>query len=133
MKFYISIFSNIVIDEENQTVIQEWTDETEEMTADEFKKDMLQLADAYEEYKPKRVLILQNNFKFIVISELQSWTANNIGIKLEQVKAEKIAFVVSDDIFASVSVKQTMEEKPGSKIIIRYFDEESEAVKWLYS
>jgi hypothetical protein len=41
------------------------------------------------------------------------------------------AFVLSTDIFTSVSVQQTNEEANIQNIGVQYFDSEDEAIKWL--
>ena len=131
MEIFKSIFSSILVDTEKKIIVQDWYNQTKDMTIDDFKNDMLALAKAYEEHKPKRVLVLQKNFQFIVTLELQNWVVNNVAIKLGQIKTEKVAIVVSEDLFASVSVEQTMEEKADTGIEIKYFDEEQQAREWI--
>ncbi len=131
MEIYKSLFSNISFDTNEKTIVQNWSVETQDMISDEFKKEMLVLADAYEKYRPKKVLVLQKDFKFIVTIELQTWTAQNVASKLVLVGAEQLAIVVSGDLFASVSVQQAMEEKEDVSIDIKYFDTEKDARKWL--
>ena len=48
---------------------------------------------------------------------------NSIGL-------EKCAFLVSKSLFTQTSIEQAMTENT-QKFIFRYFDDESEAVKWL--
>ncbi len=129
---YKSKFSRVLADPEKQLVIQEWFADSKLMTETDFKNELFALTEhGYEAFKPKKVLVLQQNFHFIVTPELQEWAAKNSGSVLEKVKAEKIAFVVSPDFFSKISVEQTMSERPDTPIKIQFFDCEEKAKEWL--
>ncbi len=133
MELYKSKFSSIEIDTEKQMIIQNWTSKTKKMTDKEFKKDMLALADTYERQKPKKVLVRQKHFKFIIVPKLQKWVVDNVAIKLEQSNTRKIAFVVSKETFVAVSVEQTIDEESTKRQEVKFFKTEKEAKEWLFS
>lgn len=130
MEYYKSGFSIITVDEEQKLVCQLWNNETEKMTDDEFKKEMLNLAKAFEKYLPKKVFVNQKVFKFVVSIELQAWVNENVNVKLINAKTEKLAFVVSDELFAAVSVEQTLDDV-GGELAPKFFDDADKAKKWL--
>ncbi|OQY01015.1 MAG: hypothetical protein B6I20_08095 [Bacteroidetes bacterium 4572_117] len=92
---------------------------------------MENLGAAYEKYAPKKVFVYQKEFNYVVAPAIQTWVSENVLIKLVQVDAQKIAFVVSPNLFPTVSVEQTMEEGIGEQLTIKYFENEVEAKKWL--
>ncbi len=133
IEVYKSEFSRVLADPDKRLVIQEWFPKSRYMTDEDFKNEIMALTEkGYRQFWPKKVLVLQREFKFIVSPELQTWAAQNSGSVLESVKTEKIAFVLADDIFVKVSVEQTMGEKPDTFIQIKYFDNEEDARKWLF-
>ena len=44
---------------------------------------------------------------------------------------KKIAFIESPEIFAQMSIEQTMQEDEGKKIQVKHFKNEDNAIKWL--
>ena len=112
-------------------VIQTWTEQSKEINDDGFKKEMLELAKFFKQHQPKSVLIDMRNFYFVVGLELQEWVTKNINSILEAMNKTKTAYVVSPDLFASVSVEQTVEGTAEENFTRKFFDKEEEARKWL--
>ncbi len=112
-------------------VIQTWTKESENLKNETFKIEMLELAKFFKHFQPKRVLIDMRDFYFVVGLELQDWVAKNINSILETMNETKTAYIVSPDLFASVSVEQTVEETAEENFTRKFFDSEEEARKWL--
>ena len=82
-------------------------------------------------YHPKRMLVNSSDFMFTIDPELQQWTDTTIFTRYIQAGVKKIGFVVSKDLFASVSVEQTMDEIEAQAFQTAYFDNETEAKEWL--
>ncbi len=69
------------------------------------------------------------NMKYVIGLEMQEWM--NKEILTIAVNFKKSAYIVPTELFAQVSVEQTMEEETGQKIVQQYFENEDEARKWL--
>ena len=99
------------------------------MTDDEFKKEMSIIYDMVDKKKPKIALINLLDMKYVIGLEMQEWM--NKKILTAEVNFKKSAYIVPTELFAQVSVEQTMEEETGQKIVKQYFENEDEARKWL--
>jgi len=111
-------------------VTQTWTKESKSLSEPEFKTEMFELANFFEQYKPEKVLIDMRDFYFVVVPELQTWVNENVNSKLAEINELKTAFIVSSDLFASISVEQTLEDNT-KDINNRFFESKNDAEKWL--
>ncbi len=130
MENYKSKFQEIKYNEDKKLLIQTWTKESEYLEEENFKSEMLEFRNFFNQNEPDKILIDHRNFKFPVIPELQDWINKNINSKLSEQKA-KTAFIVSSDFFTSVSVEQTINEKSGEQMYSKFFENIEEAEKWL--
>lgn len=124
----------VIIDWEPTTSIISYIytpDADERMTADDFKSNMTAYGSLCERYQPGRLLIDLRSLRFTITPDLQEWTAKEIAPRTTSLK--RMAILVSDDIFAQVSLEQLMEEEgiADKYSAPRYFDSEAEAKKWL--
>jgi hypothetical protein len=69
--------------------------------------------------------------KFALTPETQEW-ADGLFPRILNAGVKKIAFIISSDVFAQISVEQLMEEKnvKTANFEIHYFDNEKDALKW---
>ncbi len=112
---------------------QVWTDETNLMTDDEYKIDMYHYLKFVEKYQLSLALIDTQKFQYLIPIRIQTWVDKKIAARANKI-VKHIAFIVPKDIFAQVSVQQTMEESEGICYQnIRYFENKEEAKKWLLS
>ena len=125
-----SKYQIIEYQEEKDLLIQQWKSETEYMTDEVFMHEMSVLAEYITKYKPSKILVDQRDFFFTVTPTLQEWVNENVNAKISQI-GSFVAFVVSKDLFASVSVEQTLSESHGKSLIIKFFQDKEEALKWL--
>jgi hypothetical protein len=130
MEKFETKFQFLKYDENNSVVIQKWRDNTIKMNGEDFKREMLFLADFFRRYHPQRVLILMQDFEFIVDPELQDWVNENVNSILAEDKT-KTAIVVSKDFFSAVSVEQTIADAEKEGLENRFFDKEQDAQDWL--
>ena len=130
MKNFKNNIQTIEYNSSTKQVTQTWTDESKSLNESEFKTEMLELAKFFEEHKPVNVLIDMRDFYFVVVPEMQTWVNENVNSKLSGINSLKTAFVVSSDLFASISVEQTLEDNKES-INNRFFENENDAEKWL--
>ena len=114
----------------NNLLIQTWSKESNNTADSEFIAEMLQLADYITQTKPKKLLVDMREFQFPVAPEQQDWINQNVNKLLIELQT-KTAFVVSPDLFTSVSVEQTLNDNEGKKVISRFFDNYQNAKNWL--
>ena len=98
---------------------------------EKYKEDVLQWQYIILKYKPKKQLMDMRKNNFTISPEMQRWVNENIVAQAVQNGTKKLAFIVSQDIFARVSLEQAMEEEEAAAFIIKYFDEEKEAMEWI--
>lgn len=101
-----------------------------EMTDEVFQTNMIEYAELVEKYQPRLLLLDTRDGQFTISPALQEWVAKKIAPRTISIR--KIANLLSQDVFALVSVEQLMEEKEIADFYeVRYFDTEAEAEAWL--
>lgn len=121
-------------DEQNSILENSWFD-SNMMSEEVYKKELIKHTDFAVEYRPKNYLINSPDFAFSVSPELQEWIVNNIFPRSMHSDAKKMAIIVAKDIFAQVSIEQTIDDASDAlgKLNTRYFDVVEDAMKWLKS
>lgn len=130
-QIYESPYLKIFFDKENQMFEEIFTDKTSHWSAEGFKNEMLKLVELTKEYRPIKALVNLKNFLFPIEPDLQEWQNREVFEKGVELGLKQTAMLVSSNIFAQVSVEQTMDEESGKKIPNRYFENEDEARQWL--
>jgi hypothetical protein len=130
MEKYQSKIQSIEYFASENLLIQTWSKESNNTADSEFIAEMLQLADYITQTKPKKLLVDMREFKFPVAPEQQDWINQNVNQLLVELHT-KTAFVVSPDLFTSVSVEQTLNDKEGKKVNNRFFEDYQNAKNWL--
>lgn len=97
-----------------------------------YKKDIVLWINAILDYKPTFQLLDMQGNTFTISPEMQRWINENLIATAAKNGTKKIAFLVSSDIFARVSLEQTMDEEEAKVFTFRYFEDENEAMKWLF-
>lgn len=100
---------------------------SEELLKNEMKANLRYI----DKYEPARVLTNAKNFFYKIPPHSQTWVNNAIFNKYHNAGVEKLAFIVSDDIVAQISIEQAIQESPNQQFEIRYFEKISNAQKWL--
>ena len=98
----------------------------------EHKEIIMAWRDEIVKYKPKIQLIDYSDFFQPVSLLMQKWIDENLVAPAYNAGMRRVAFVVSSDILAQISLEQIMDEDSGAKFYVNYFDNENDAVKWLY-
>jgi len=129
-----SKYQEIKFDDKLQAISNYWTTESEEMSNEDFMQESLKWLECYQIHKPKNILADTRYYKFTITPEVQEWHAENIFKKLMSFGPKKMAMLVSSDIFAQVSIEQTIEEgdaRTSSDFQTKYFETKEEAQNWL--
>lgn len=105
--------------------------ETEFMTIEEYKADMLKCANFMKKNKHNRFLTDLTHFYFILNPELQRWINEDV-FNFPQPPEYRTAVIISSDFVAQIGVEQMAEERPNPESV-QYFSTDEEARKWLFS
>ena len=101
------------------------TDETE------FKEVINNWRTTFEKYKPTKQLIDYSEYSFSISPELQQYINENLMKPLYKDGMRKVAFLLSRDLFAQLSIEKTMQKESGQLFEIKYFDDFDKAKNWL--
>ncbi len=107
-----------------------WLPSSSDISHDYFKEINYLYLELVEKYQLKTFLLDTTEFGYTIEPNMQIWVAENILSKLSAFGMTKIAFLVSQDFIAQLSIEQTMEEKVFD-FLVYYFHDQSEAEKWL--
>lgn len=102
------------------------------ITEKEYKDLLLKWAEEIRYYKPAFQLVNYMNFYQPIAPHMQVWINENLIGPSFEVGMKKVAFIISRDFYAQVSVEQTMQENEGKKFKLKYFDNETDAESWLF-
>jgi len=129
---YQSKYLTLAVETSKQLIKVLWSANTENMTDEEFRAELIKYAEVSEQYQPKKSLVDTQHFLMTVVPETQEWVNANIHPRSLKAGIKKFAYLVSKDLFSQVSVEQTMEEGNAKEIFdTLYFENESEAIEWL--
>lgn len=103
-----------------------------EYTEEEYKDLMLAWRNQIEIFKPVHQMVDYQNFFKPVPLHLQKWINENLLAPSLKIGLKKVAFIISRDLYAQISVEQIMQEDVGKNFIVKYFDNETDAEKWLF-
>lgn len=116
---------------EDEMAKVDWQTASENMSNDIFKEQIMIEKEVFATYQPKYILGQTQNLRFIIHPGLQEWHNEQIMPVWKEIGLQKLAIIVSEDIFAEVSVSQLIEDDTESTYQTQYFPNEEEAMKWL--
>lgn len=127
----VSKYCQHLYDEDTKLLEQVWTNSSATMITEDFKSVMLGYAGLYKEYEIKKVLVDSRSMRFTVVPEVQDWINTNV-IAVIVPHLDKLAFLLSNDVFEEISIKQAIDDNNESLMFkTRYFDNEEKAKQWL--
>ncbi|MCC5920941.1 MAG: STAS/SEC14 domain-containing protein [Cyclobacteriaceae bacterium] len=128
-KFVSNDFVDIWYDEEYKAIINIWKTPP---TTDEFKEGMNQTIEAFKKYGTG-VLISHTSDLGALDPEDQEWSTTDWISRALPAGYRKFAVITSPDIFAKMSVEETLTEvkTAHATLEIQYFPTEEEARKWI--
>ena len=106
------------------------------MDDESYRQLVLSYLQQLQIYRPQRVLVDSRNAEYIITPDLQDWINVNIYPQAAAAGVRKLAFLVSNDIFVTISIEQTVEDSMANDIIStqmqqRFFDDREQALNWL--
>ncbi len=123
-------FISIAYQAEKQLLFASWTPASENLSDEHFKAINKMYIEFVEKYEVKNFLLNTENFLFSITVELQHWVGEHILLNLKEMGLQKVAFIVSKEFIAQLSIELTMQENP-NLMSVAYFDNQEEAQKWL--
>lgn len=127
-------FVKVQFDEARHLLWLEWMPSTADMSEEDYKTILMQLADLVSEHQVKYWLGDTLNFAYVIVPALQEWTAKTFNTQLATTGLQKMALIIPRELIANLSVEQTtddMEATDMSKFTVKYFDNTESAVQWL--
>ncbi|MCH4824446.1 LuxR C-terminal-related transcriptional regulator [Gramella lutea] len=128
MLIYESDLLSSSFEKENDCFVQYWKHSPD--CYEELKREFLEYASLYKEYRPSKSLWLQHNFKLPISNQVHEWIEEHVNIPCVEHGNEKVAFVVGKDVLVHLSVMSFFEES-NSIIHPMHFATEKEARQWL--
>lgn len=132
---YTSKFQEVSFDDETLLLYANFFPATAEYTDESYKEDFLQFKEKIINLNIKRIKYSfadMRNFFFTVTPALQEWHNKHIFEFAVATGTEKLGILLMEDIFAAVSIEQTIEEEV-RPFETRFFKDEQSALNWLLS
>ncbi len=102
------------------------------MTWADFRAELIKQTELAFQYQPAYFFFDTKNFHFLITPEMQGWIDDNIFTKFIEAGVKKYAYLNSTEIIAQISIENTMDERIASiGFSTKYFNDETEAKKWL--
>jgi hypothetical protein len=102
-----------------------------DMNDEDFKTQIIAEKEAVLSCKPLYILADARKYAFTISPELQEWHNNLLFPVFRSEKVQKLAIILSDDIFTQVSIEQLIEDAQNPNFVTSYFNTENDALKWL--
>lgn len=105
------------------------------MSDEEYRHIAITQTEIIEKLQPKYWLVDIAQLRFTLVPETQEWADMVLFPRIIKAGVSFIAFVISEDLFAQISVEQLMDEKnvKTANFEIKYFDKQEDATQWLLS
>jgi len=124
-------FACIMLDPTQSVIEMKWFPSTDYATQEDFKAWNREVVRHIQEHQPKRMLANTKDYKFTITPDLQEWSIIHIFEPMTAAGVQKLAMIVSSDLFPQVSLEQFVEEYQGKQLTTKYFEEVQDAYKWL--
>lgn len=127
-------FVKVELDEAQHLLWLEWMPKTADMSEDEYKEILITLVEFVNRHQVKYWLGDTLHFAYVIVPDLQEWTAVEFNTRLAATNLQKMALIIPKELIANLSVEQTtddMEATDMGKFTVQYFDNTDKAVQWL--
>jgi hypothetical protein len=108
-----------------------WQKKDKEMSSSEFIYHLEEFAQLFEKYQVKGFYVDTRAYHIVMDLELQAWHDVNIVPKYIAGGVQKIAFVLPNEYIEALSIEQAFEEPQAKQLLVRHFDNETEAKAWI--
>ncbi|HEY8937809.1 MAG TPA: hypothetical protein VIM65_21425 [Cyclobacteriaceae bacterium] len=94
----------------------------------EFRESMEKIMEAEQHFKTGK-LIVDTNHQGVIHPDNQKWLATDWWERASKIGHSHVAIIMPKDIFAALSVEETMAQVNG--VIVGYFDNMEDAIEWM--
>jgi len=124
--------ADLYFDEAKAYFVERWKPATKDANDDDYINFQLQKIEWAKKSLPKLFLCDTKNLFYTITLEMQVWTDENVTRFWDNTPLEKVAFIVSSEFIAQLSLEQLMDEST-HQYKFAYFDSEEKATNWLFS
>ena len=130
ISLYKSEYMTIVYHEELSILECIWSQLSVEMTSQILQREMTARWKYIDQFRPLNILVDAKYFYYKIPPDMQTWIYTNFRSKYTDEGVYKLAFIISVDVVAQISIEQSIQEDRDPKFQIQYFDDRDNAIKW---
>ncbi|TAE72652.1 MAG: hypothetical protein EAZ85_09155 [Bacteroidetes bacterium] len=127
--FHTNIWKMRVLD--NNVMYITWLEDAANMEDEDFKLHLILFTDSLKEHNCDKFMVDTRYGHVVMGLDIQEWHDSQIVPIYLALGIKKIAFILPEDAFVSMSLTQTFEEEKGQLLNTRYFDDEKNALEWI--
>ncbi|WP_375560015.1 hypothetical protein ACE193_20200 [Bernardetia sp. OM2101] len=116
---------------ETELVEVEWLAATSDMTDKEFQENVGLQNEVVLKHRPKKILAKTLEMEYTISPKEQEKHNDVMLPTFKAVELEKLAIVVSHDIFTQVSISQLLDDDTAASYQSNYFEDITSAMEWL--
>ena len=109
----------------------EWLEKTSTLTPKNFQEQVRLENEVLLKYKPKKLLAKTLDMDYTISPDEQEKHNEIILPTFKTIGLEKLAIVVSKDLFTQVSISQIIDDDSTDEYQTQYFDDTTSAITWL--
>lgn len=116
---------------ETELLELEWLEATSDMTDKEFQEQVLLENEVLLKHRPKKLLAKTLEMEYTISIDEQEKHNAIILPTFKTIELEKLAIVVSKDLFTQVSISQIIDDDTTAGYQTHYFEDTTSAMEWL--
>lgn len=128
---YESEYLTIEYFPEKSLIISTWSINSVGLNQMLLKSELTKRLKYIEKLAPKNLLVNSKYFFYRVPTSIQNWMNNEVLKRYFEAGIEKMAFIISEDVVAQISIEQAIQEDDTDLYEIKYFDDIKSAKQWL--
>jgi hypothetical protein len=109
----------------------EWLPKTSDMKDQEFQENVLLQNEVLLKHRPKKILAKTPEMDYTISPDEQEKHNDIILPTFRVIELEKLAVIVSHDLFTQVSINQIVEDDTTATYQTSYFEDTTSAMAWL--
>jgi len=96
-----------------------------------YEREIVRFFETIKKNAPQFILMNAQQAKYIVDPPTQHWINENYAPIYIEIHLQKMAMIVSEDLFAQVSFEQALDDIDSKAFSVQYFKNEEEALQWI--
>lgn len=126
-------FAKIFFDESTKIMQSAWKEQNEDMTSQEIKQLISEVAEIMKTYSLIGYVADDSNRLCVYDIPIQSWIASTLAEAAIVAGVKKYAVIPPQELIAQLSTEQTSDEVGEIPFEIKYFKDTESALKWVNS